>query len=211
MNIAHRGWLAAAAAAGFLLLGACTDNGPADPFPNSGTPVAVTASVTPAVTVDPDEPPAAPLESTPEEQGGDGETPASPPPVDPPVEQVTISADEEYRITAAGTVSVLCEGPGDLKVDAAAVVTVTGECDDVEVNASDATVTLEAADDLKIDGDGNTVSAGSVRSLDIEGDDNVVEADQISSEIDISGDRNTVSFSAGQPEVDDEGTGNTVN
>lgn len=158
---------------------------------------------------------------------GDGETPA-PDPVPPkggtqsPGEQLpetpddeagngdaTVSGEAEHRITDTGAVSVTCENGGEIYVEAAAEVTVTGDCQDIDVLADGASLTAEEVHDLDVEGNENQIAVDTVRELDIKGDGNTVGVITVR-EIDVEGSDNTVTYDEGSPDTDDEGTGNTI-
>ncbi|GAB3812216.1 hypothetical protein GCM10028820_04770 [Tessaracoccus terricola] len=193
MNQYARLIIPALAAAALALLGACSSpesDGPPNPAP----------TLSPEETTDGGATQAAPNETA------DTEITSGPGAV------VRVGDDEEYRITdAAQPVTVECVGRGDVKVHAAAVVTITGaNCDDIEVRADGAVLEIEASEDLDIEGNGNIVTIGAVADVDIKGNENVVTATQIRSDIEVEGNDNTVSFSDGSPKIEDEGTGNTI-
>lgn len=121
----------------------------------------------------------------------------------------TISGETEHRITDTGAASVTCENGGEIYVEAAAEVTVTGDCWDIDVLADGATLSAEETRDLDVDGSDNEIAVDTVRELDLTGDGNTVDMITVG-EIDVEGSDNTVSYDEGDPEIDDEGTGNTI-
>lgn len=156
-------------------------------------------------TPDPMESPAetAPMDTAPNDEsptqedggeGGDGET---------------VSGEDEHRVSDEGAIDITCDGGGEIYVEAAAEVTITGDCWDIDIVADGATVTADQTRDLDIEGSDNQVTLESIRELDIEGDNNTVETTSVD-EVSVEGSTNTVTYTEGAPDIDDEGTDNTI-
>lgn len=124
--------------------------------------------------------------------------------------EVMISGEDDHRVTDAAETSIVCDGGGDVHIEAAAQVTVTGDCDDIDIDVDGADLTAEEAHDLEIEGSDSRVTIDTVRVLEIEGNGNEVEITTIQEQIEIEGSDNTVSYEEGSPEVEDEGSGNSV-
>ena len=141
---------------------------------------------------------------------------SAPPSVEPAPEEGgaaaarTVTRGAEIRITDAAGSAVHCDGGGEVDVEFAGTVTITGNCDDIDIEVGGVTATIERTSNLDIDRTGSTVEAAEIGELDIEGDDNTVTVGQVR-EIDIEGVGNTVRYSGAAPDVVVvEGHDNTV-
>lgn len=121
----------------------------------------------------------------------------------------TVSGEDEHRVSDEGAMDITCDGGGEIYVEAAAEVTITGDCWDIDIAADGATVTADQTRDLDIEGSDNQVTLESIRELDIEGDNNTVETTSVD-EVSVEGSTNTVTYTEGAPDIDDEGTDNTI-
>ena len=122
---------------------------------------------------------------------------------------VTLSGEQEHRVTDAAAVDIACDGGGEIDVEAAAEVTLTGDCRDIEIHADGATVIADQARDLEIEGSQNQVTVETLRELQVEGSDNTVDLGAVD-EIEVEGSDNTVTYGEGDPRVEDEGSGNSI-
>ncbi|WP_017603864.1 DUF3060 domain-containing protein [Nocardiopsis alkaliphila] len=156
-------------------------------------------------TPDPMESPAetAPMDAAPDaesptqDEGGEGG------------DEMTVSGEDEHRVSDEGAIDITCDGGGEIYVEAAAEVTITGDCWDIEITADGATVTADQTRGLDIEGSDNEVTIESVRELDIEGDNNTVETTSVE-EVEVEGSTNTVTYTEDVPDIQDDGTDNTI-
>lgn len=125
-------------------------------------------------------------------------------------DEVTISGVDDHHVAEAADTSIVCDGGGDIHVEAAAQVTVTGDCEDIEIDVDGATLTAEEVQDLEIDGSDNQVTVDTLRDLEVDGNGNEVEITSIQEEIEVDGSDNTVTYQEGSPQVEDDGSGNSV-
>lgn len=122
---------------------------------------------------------------------------------------VTVARDQEVRLTDPSQNSVHCDGGGEVYVQFAGTVTITGACQEVDITAGGATVALEMSEDVDIESSGNQLNADEIGDLDIDGDNNTVTVGTVR-EIDIDGSGNAVTYSGGAPDVEVSGSGNVV-
>jgi len=176
---------AAVIAAGVLFLSAC----------------APTATAPPA---DEDTTATQPADDTGTDDGADDDTDAD---ADVDIAAV-VGAGQELRVRDASQSVVECDGGGEVYVEYAGPVVVTGVCNDIDIVADGAQVTLDSASEVDVDSSGNTVVAMQIGELDILGNDNTVTVQNVS-DIDVEGSGNTVIF-GGSPDIDDTGSGNTL-
>lgn len=111
--------------------------------------------------------------------------------------EVTISGEDDHRVTGVAETSIVCDGGGDVHIEAAAQVTVAGDRDDVDIDVDGADLTAEEAHDLEIEGSDSRVTIDTVRALEIEGNGNEAEITTIQEQIEVEGSDNTVSYEEG--------------
>lgn len=75
---------------------------------------------------------------------------------------MTISGEDEHRVSDEDAVDVTCDGGGEIYVEAAAEVTITGDRRDIDITADGARVSADQTRDLDIDDEGtdNTIEQG---------------------------------------------------
>ena len=172
------------AVAGLALITGCTNTTPEPletgvPSTSNGTPGSTTAS--------PDSGPSA-------ASGNSDET-------------ITLSRDEEHRITEPNTsISITCNGGGDIDVQTNGTsVKVTGQCEDIDIRGNDNTVSGEDAESLDIDGNNNEANLRNVPEVDVDGTGNTVGVEE-TRDIDVEGESNSVTYTSGDPTVETTGT-----
>lgn len=103
---------------------------------------------------------------------------------------VPLTRGGEFETTQNGlTVTIVCDGGGDVDIDADEVVaTIVGSCEEIEV-----------------DGANNEISALDVIEIEVEGTGNVITTTS-AVEIEAEGSGNTVRFGSGSPSIEDEGS-----
>ncbi|RJT75106.1 DUF3060 domain-containing protein [Arthrobacter cheniae] len=119
---------------------------------------------------------------------------------------IRLSQEDEHDITSANTtVTIVCEGGGDIDLDAdGTTVDITGECEDIDIDGNDNTVTGETVGSLSIDGTNNTATMASAPDIDVDGSTNAVTVED-TRDIDVDGDSNTVTYASGDPSIENEG------
>ena len=122
-------------------------------------------------------------------------------------ESVTLSRDEEHRITEPNTsITVACNGGGDIDVQTNGTnVKTTGQCEDIDIRGNDNTVSGEDAESLDIDGNNNEATLMTVPEIDVDGTGNTVGVEQ-ARDIDVEGESNSVTYASGDPRVETTGT-----
>lgn len=205
MSLGARGRTLAGFAAVVVVLVGCGGDGEDAPPDDTSTD----DELAPDVDEPADDADTADAADEPPDDAADADEPADDGADDGGAEPITLTNDAEHRVTDPGDVAVHCDGGGELYVQVAAVVTVTGSCQDVDVLGDDATVSVESVGDVDVDGSSNEVTADEIDELDITGNGNTVDVTAIRS-IDVEGADNTVTFGDGSPDIDDEGAGNSI-
>ena len=120
---------------------------------------------------------------------------------------VPLTRGGEFETTQNGlTVTIVCDGGGDVDIDANDVVaTIVGNCEEIEVDGSNNIVSAENAEEIDVDGANNEITAGDVVEIEVEGTGNVITTTS-AIEIEAEGSGNTVRFGSGSPTIDDEGS-----
>ncbi|KPN18793.1 DUF3060 domain-containing protein [Arthrobacter sp. Edens01] len=173
------------AVAGLALVTGCTNPAPEPletgiPSTSAGTPESVSASPTDS--------------GTSAASGNSDET-------------ITLSRDEEHRITEPNTsITVTCNGGGDIDVQTNGTsVKTTGQCEDIDIRGNDNSVTGENAESLDIDGNNNEANLRNVPEIDVGGTGNTVGVEE-TRDIDVEGENNSVTYASGDPTVETTGT-----
>lgn len=120
---------------------------------------------------------------------------------------VPLTRGGEFETTQNGlTVTIVCDGGGDVDIDANDVVaTIVGSCEEIEVDGSNNVVTAENAEEIDVDGANNEISALDVIEIEVEGTGNLITTTS-AVEIEAEGSGNTVRFGSGSPTIEDEGS-----
>lgn len=122
-------------------------------------------------------------------------------------ETITLSRDQEHRITEPNTsITISCNGGGDIDVQTTGTnVKTTGQCEDIDIRGNDNTVSGEDAESLDIDGNNNEANLKNVPEIDVDGTGNTVGVEE-TRDIDVEGESNSITYASGDPTVETTGT-----